>query len=253
MLTLTYEFKLQPNQKQVELIEQTLDVCRAVWNFALRERKDWLNSRKSPINACSIRQEYIIAADEPFPGYHRQAKNLTQAKKSNERLKAVNAQVLQQVLRTVDRAFTDMQARGFGFPRFKKQYQMRSYVYPQLGKDIIRGNQVKLPQLGWVKFRKSRDIPEGFNIKQARIVRKASGYFVMLSLQLDVDIPQPFPHGHPRGLDLGFDKFVATSDGEEIKRPRFLKTLQREIELLQRRLRNKEKGSKNRHKLNQKI
>ena len=126
-------------------------------------------------------------------------------------------------------------------------------VYPQLGKDIIRGNQVKLPQLGWVKFRKSRDIPEGFNIKQARIVRKASGYFVMLSLQLDVDIPQPFPHGHPRGLDLGFDKFVATSDGEEIKRPRFLKTLQRQIKLLQRRLRNKKKGSKNRHKLNQKI
>lgn len=24
-------------------------------------------------------------------------------------------------------------------------------------------------------------------------------------------------HGHPRGVDLGDDKFVATSDGEEIK------------------------------------
>lgn len=253
MLTLTYEFKLQPNQRQIELIEQTLDICRSVWNFALRERKDWLNSRKSPIDACSIGSEYIISADEPFPGYHQQAKNLTQAKKSNKRLKAVNAQVLQQVLRTLDRAFANMQARGFGFPRFKNKYRMRSYVYPQLGKEVVKGNSLKLPQLGWVRFRKSRDIPEGFKIKQARIVRKASGYFVMLSLQLDVDIPHPFPHGHPRGLDLGFDEFVATSDGEEIKRPRFLKTLQREIKLLQRRLRNKKKGSKNRHKLNQKI
>lgn len=99
----------------------------------------------------------------------------------------------------------------------------------------------------------SRPIPDGFVSKQARIVRKASGYFVMLSLQLDADVPSPMPHGHPRGLDLGFDKFVATSDGEEIKRPRFLKTLQRKLKLLQRRLKSKQKGSNNRHKLNQKI
>jgi putative transposase len=61
------------------------------------------------------------------------------------------------------------------------------------------------------------------------------------------------PHGHPRGIDLGYDKFVATSDGEEIKRPLFLKTLQRKLKLLQRRLKNKQLGSNNRHKLNQKI
>ena len=60
MLTLTYEFKLIPNKKQIEVIENTLDVCRSVWNYALRERKDWLKSRKSPVNACSLIQEYII-------------------------------------------------------------------------------------------------------------------------------------------------------------------------------------------------
>ena len=147
-----------------------------------------------------------------------------------------------------------MRAKGLGFPRFKNRYRLRSYVYPQLrGVETIRGNQIKLPQLGWVTFRKSRDIPEGFQAKQARVVRKASGYFVILSLQLEVDVPQPFPHGHPRGLDLGFDKFVATSDGLEVKRPQFLKSLQRKLKLLQRRLKNKKKGSNNRHKLNRKI
>jgi len=67
------------------------------------------------------------------------------------------------------------------------------------------------------------------------------------------NVPQPMPHSHPRGLDLGYDKFVATSDGEEMKRPRFLKTLQSKLKLLQRRLRNQQKSSSNRHKLNQKI
>ncbi len=253
MLTMTYEYKLEPNTEQVAIIEQTLDICRSVWNFALRQRKDWCASRKSPVNACSIHSEYIISADELFPNYHRQAKQLTIAKKIYPQLKEVHSQVLQQTLRTLDRAWDDMKARGFGFPRFKNKYRMRSFVYPQLGKKPVRKDAIKFPQLGWVKWRQSRPIPEGFEVKQARIVRKASGYFVMLSLQLDVNIPSPIPHGHPRGLDLGFDKFVSTSDGEEIKRPKFLRTLQSQLKLLQRRLKNKQKGSNNRHALNQKI
>ncbi|NEO38038.1 MAG: transposase [Moorea sp. SIOASIH] len=250
---MTYEYKLEPTAEQIESIEQTLDICRSVWNFALRQRKDWCASRKSPINACSIQSEYIISADEPFPNYHKQAKQLTQAKKLYPHLKTVHSQVLQQTLRTLDRAWDDMKARGFGLPRFKNKYRMRSFVFPQLGKDPIRDDGIKFPKLGWVKWRQSRPIPFGFQVKQARIVRKASGYFVMLSLQLNVNVSSPMPHGHPRGLDLGFDKFVATSDAEEIKRPRFEITLQRKLKLLQRRLKNKQKGSNNRHKLNQKI
>ena len=231
MLTLTYEYKLKPTAEQIAYIENTLNVCRLVWNFALGYRKDWCKSRKSPINACSIEREYIISVDEPFPNYHRQAKLLTEAKKDNTFLKSANAQVLQQTLRTLDRAWDDMKAKGFGTPRFKNKYRMRSFVFPQLNKNPISKKSIKLPGLKEVKWRMSRPIPDGFVPKQARVVRKASGYFVMVSLQLNVDVPQPMPHGHPRGLDLGFDKFVATSDGEEIKRPRFLKTLQRKLKL----------------------
>ena len=253
MLTLTYEYKLEPTSEQIESIENTLNVCRAVWNFALGLRKDWCKSRKSMVNACSIEREYIMSVDEPFPNYHVAAKQLTEAKKTNEFLKSANAQVLQQTLRTLDRAWDDMKARGFGFPRFKNKYRLRSFVFPQLNKNPISVDSIKLPGLKEVKWRMSRPIPDGFVPKQARIVRKASGYFVMLSLQLNVDVPNPLPHGHPRGLDLGYDKFVATSDGLEIKRPRFLKTLQYKLKLLSRRLRNQQKGSSNRHKLNQKI
>ncbi|CCQ66758.1 Phosphate transport system permease protein PstA (TC 3.A.1.7.1) [Crocosphaera watsonii WH 0402] len=47
--------------------------------------------------------------------------------------------------------------------------------------------------------------------------------------------------GHPLGIDLGLDKFLVTSDGELVDRPRFLNRLQRKRKLLQRRLRNKKK------------
>ncbi|MEH2207213.1 MAG: transposase [Nostoc sp.] len=253
MLTVTYEYKLKPTKQQIEDIENILTVCRKVWNYALRERKDWVNSRKCKVNACSLEYEYIIKADEPFPNYHVQAKKLTEAKKNNPELKNVNAQVLQQVLRTLDRAWEDMKSRNFGFPRFKKYFRMKSFVFPQLKGEIIKANRVKLPQLGWVKFHQSRPIPDGFAVKQARVVRRSSGYLVMLSLQLDVNVPDIIFYGHPIGIDVGLESFLATSDGQLIARPKFFNSLQCQMKLLQRRLKHKKLGSNNRKKLNTKI
>lgn len=254
MLNLTYEYKAIPTPEQIQLIEQTLTVCRKVWNFALRERKDWYASRKCAIDACSISIEYITPVDAPRPTYSQQCRELTIAKVNFPNLKTVHSQVLQQVLKRLEAAFVDMGRKGMGYPRFKNRYRMRSFVYPQLGRgELLRGNQIKLPQLGWMEYVKSREIPDGFVVKQVRVVRKASGYFLMLSLECNVNVPNLVPSGHPRGIDLGLDKFVATSDGEVIDRPRFLSSLHRKLKLLQRRLKHKKKGSSNRHKLNRKI
>jgi len=250
---MTWEFKLEPTAEQVLEIECILDVCRNVWNFALRERKDWLDSRKSPANACSIRQEFILPADAPFPSYARQCKSLTAAKVQFPKLKSVNAQVLQQVIRKLEASWESWRLKRSGLPRFKKPNRMRSFVFPQMLNNCISDKGIKLPQLGWVKVRWSREIPEKFEVKQALIVRKASGYFVMLSLQADVDIPETMPHGHPVGIDVGLEYFLSTSDGEQVKRPRFFDGLHRKLKSLQRRLKTKRKGSKNWLKLQNKI
>ncbi len=253
MITLTYGYKINPTPEQAALIEQTLEVCRKVWNYALRERKDWIDSRKCRIDACSLQSEYIIPVDAPYPGKSFQEKSLTVAKKTNEKLRGINAQVLQQVLRKLDTAFEDMKRKGFSFPRFKKFGRMRSFVYPQMLKEPLGQNWVKLPQLGKVEVNMHRPIPSGFELKQARIVKKASGYYVMLSLQLDVNVPDTPPQGYFLGIDVGLEKFLATSDGELIKRPLFFKALARKLKLLQRRLKHKKKGSKNKAKLVKKI
>ncbi len=253
MITLTYSYRINPTPDQAALIEQTLEVCRKVWNYALRERKDWINSRKCRIDACSIQSEYVIPADAPYPGKSFQEKSLTVAKKTNEELRGINAQVLQQVLRKLDTAFEDMKRKGFGFPRFKKFGRMRSFVYPQMLKEPLGRGWAKLPQLGKVNVNMHRPIPSGFELKQARIVKKASGYYIILSLQLDVNVPDTPPQGHPLGIDVGLEKFLATSEGGLIKRPLFFKALARKLKLLQRRLKHKKKGSKNKAKVAKKI
>ena len=86
---------------------------------------------------------------------------------------------------------------------------MRSFVYPQLDKaQFLKGNQIKLPQLGCLEYIKSRRIPDGFVVKQARIVPKASGYFVMLTLESPVSVADTVKSGYPVGIDLGFDQLL---------------------------------------------
>ncbi len=70
MLTLTYEYKLNPTPGQSQAFEQWLEIAQ-VYNYAFRERKDWVNSRKCSVNACSLKQEYILPADAPRPIQNR--------------------------------------------------------------------------------------------------------------------------------------------------------------------------------------
>lgn len=142
MLNPSYEYKLLLTQEQVQEVERTLEICCRVWNYALRERKNLLNASSCSVNACSILGEYIIDPSIPDPNYPRQCKALTAAKEQYPELTAVNAQMLQQVLRKPDTAFADRERQGKGFPRFKNRYRMRSFVFPQMLKNCWQGNDV---------------------------------------------------------------------------------------------------------------
>jgi putative transposase len=248
MLNLTYNYKLQPTTKQIELIEHNFDVCKSVWNHALYIRKLWYNSRSCKINQCSLFQEYIV---EPFeyPNYHVQSKELTEAKKTNEFLSSGNAQAMQQTLRKLDRAFNDMKSKGMGFPRYRKNLKS----FNVLGKFLIKDNYLIMPLLKSIKLRKSRDIPDGFKIKQVQIIKKASGYYANVMIELDINVVKPTPHGHALGIDVGIQSMIATSDGLVLPRPKFLDKALRKIKLLQKKLKQKTIGSNKWKKLQHRI
>jgi len=157
-------------------------------------------------------------------------------------LQRVNAQVLQQTLRRLEKAFVSMWEQNHGFPRFKKQGALRSLSFPQLGATFHQGNRFKLPVIGSIKFCQSRPMPQGAIVKQARVVRRSSGWYIMLTLKWDVSIPDIIPHGNPVGIDVGLTNLIATSNGLLIKRTRFFANAERKLKLLQQRVTRKKSG-----------
>ena len=165
----------------------------------------------------------------------------------------MQSQVLQDALKRLDKAFKFRQERGFGFPRFKKFGQYRSFVFPQFKANPVTGRQIKLPKIGGVRINLHRPLPDDFEVKQVRVVRKASGWYAQLILSADISIPSVTPHGDKIGIDLGLLSFLATSTGKMIARPKFFVQLQSKLKWLQRQLKDKVKGSNNYKKAQKQI
>ncbi len=253
MITYAYRYKIKPTQQQIRQFEQYLSICRSVYNFAHAERKAWLKSRKCLVDRCSISSEYIIPADTPFPGYHQQSAALTVAKTKLPHLKLVNAQCLQQVLKRLDRAwsnFFDMPSKGF--PKFRNVNRYRSFKFPKPNTVCLDTGRVKLPSIGWIRIRQSRPYPDGFVPKQLQVVKKATGYYLVIYFESPETVPDALPGKKSIGLDAGIESFVATPT-QLIKSPKFLIHSARKLKLLQRRLKHKIKGSNNWLKLQNKI
>ncbi len=123
---------------------------------------------------CSLEKEYILRADVPFPSYQLQQDALPKAKKEFAHLAKVHSQVLQTAVRRLHDTWENFQKRDFGFPRFKKFGQFKSFVFPQFKSNPITGHQIKLPKIGDVAINLHRPIPDGFLVKQAKPPRSAS-------------------------------------------------------------------------------
>ena len=242
---MNYRYRVYPTTAQEQLLKEWMDTCRVAYNYGLREIKDWCNSRKCMVDRCSISHEYIMPADRPFPSEVKQLNALPSAKKVFPRLGEVPSQVLQQALKQLHRAWEGFQKVGHGFPRFKKFGQFKSLLFPQFAKNPVTGVHITLPKLGLIPITLHRPIPNGFVVKQVRIINKADKWYASINIQCDVNVPDPSPHGHPIGVDVGLSNFLATSDGLIVKSPKFLKVILRKLKLLQRRLSRKKKRSKN--------
>jgi putative transposase len=113
----TFKYRLYPNRQQRERLQATLQVCRELYNAALQERRDGYRMAKAKLN------------------YYSQASQLGDIKAIRPDVASLHSQVLQDVLRRVDKAIQSFFLRVKrhqtpGFPRFQGRDRYDSY---QLG------------------------------------------------------------------------------------------------------------------------
>lgn len=127
-------------------------------------------------------------------------------------------------------------------PRFKPVHKYKSFSYNEVGKNVIRGNTIKIAGSCY-KFFKSRDV-EG-KIKLLTVKRDNLGDFYVY-LICEVEQNEVLARmGKSVGFDFGLKKFLTSSDGYDIVSPLFFKQNSNLLKNASRRLSHKIKGSNN--------
>lgn len=231
-----YKYKLKPTRQQLLVFFQFAGARRYIYNRGLSERQKAYEATGKTLS------------------YFDQNKELTILKEQSDTpwLSDIHSQVLQQSLKDLDRAFTNFfrrvkQGQPPGFPRFKKKGQGESFRFPQGVK--VEGTQVYLPKIGWVKFRKSRDL-QG-TIQETTILQEGKDWYISFSCEIEAPTPQPPPLDEERaiGIDVGLTHFATTAATSQntiqhIENPRFLQKHLKRLRYLSRQLSKKVKKSK---------
>lgn len=223
-----YRYRLYPNKKQRELIHKTIGCCRFVYNYYLNKRIEIYQNEGKTLN------------------YNACANDLPNLKQQYQWLREVDSIALQQALKDLDNAYNNFFNNGHGFPKFKsKKNPKQSYRTQNVNNNIrIERNKIKLPKLGWVKFRNSRNF-SGRIVSCTITKTNTDKYFI--SVLVEEEIQQLPPTDKVISFDLGIKYYLVTSEGEIVENPKTLYKYERKLAKLQRKLAKKQKGS-NRYK-----
>ena len=211
-------------------LDQTLSLCQNLYNSALEHRI------------------YLYKHGEIKVNYYDQANELKAIKLDLPEYKTVHSQVLQDVLKRLDKAYQAFfrrikQGDTAGFPRFQSYKRYNSFTYAQSGFGLS-GNHLKLSKVGNIKVKLHRPI-EGV-MKTCTVIRKNGKYYVCFTCEVEAQvIPLTY---QDVGIDMGIKEFCITSDGELKPNPKHYRETEAKLKKQQRSVSRKKKGSNRRKK-----
>lgn len=202
------QLKLRLTPKQEQQLDGWLWNLTAVWNWAIKK----------------------IGADAGDGVYHSPFDFQSILSGHSEKLD-IPSHTIQGILSQAHGAWKRCFKKASGKPKLKgKRNRLCSIPFPDPIKAPV-GNYIKLPVLGKVRFHKMA-LPDG-KIKCARIIKRASGWY--LCLFIDADRAKIERKGHARvGIDPGFTHLLTLSTGEKVTHPREMEAAERRIAQAQR-------------------
>jgi putative transposase len=215
-------YRAYPTPEQAERLAGWGHSCRAVWNLALAQRQHLYRHRG-----------YTLRAVE-------QCAQLTRARADLPWLADLPAQLAQQVFRQLDRAYDNWwnPQHPAVAPTFRKRSTGLVVPFPGQAVKVRKLNrrwaQVRLPKIGWVRFRLSRSL--GGVVRNATVSRDGLGWHVSFGVATDTE--PAAPNGLPGcGVDFGVacSAYVSDETGPRLLPPTLPAGEQRRLLGLERR------------------
>jgi len=220
----TFKIRLYPNVAQIVLLYKTFGCCRKLYNTFLS-----LKQQKQPVPT-----ESVFKSEFPY-------------------MKEVDSIALQQSRLRLQTAYDNFfkslkgQRKGskIGPPKFKsKRNEFQSYKSINVNENIqinFESRQIKLPKIGWVKFRDNRIFSARIN---SVTVSRDPAHRFHASILIDKSVPQN--KACPEkvlGFDMSLQHLIVDSSGNKTDYPRYFRKNEDKLAWEQRKLSRKQKAS----------
>lgn len=235
-----YKTEINPTSEQIQRINQTIGVCRFVYNFYLAHNKDIYTKEKKFISGMEFSKWLNNDFIPNNPEY--------------KWIKEVSSKAVKQSIMNGEKAFKRFFKGKSKFPKFKKKkvQDIKAY-FPKNNKTdwAIERHRLKIPTIGWVKLKEKGYIPANRIVKSGTISMKAERYYVSVLVEEDIQI-QNNNTNQGIGIDLGIKDFAIVSNTEKpfenINKTQSVKKLEKKLKREQRKLSRKYESLKIRNK-----
>ena len=226
-------YRLQPSSAQEAALLEHCGHARFIWNLAVEQQSHWRPGRKAA------------------PGFAEQCRQLTEAREAFAWLAAGSVVVQQQALKDHAQAMANFFNGTHRRPRWRKAGRDEGFRVVAVKADHVRRlsrnvGEVKVPKVGWVRFRWSRAVPDG--VKSYRITRDAAGRWHVAFAAIPEPIGAP-GRGEVVGVDRGVAVSAALSTGELLNVSGLTGPERERLLRLQRKLAKAKRGSNRRSKV----
>ena len=139
-----FKFELMPNGQQMRKMSQFAGMCRFVFNQALALQKENHEAGNKFLNYAALTKHLTVWRNSPETAWLSQGPSQAQ----------------QQTLKDLEKAYKNFFEKRAAFPQFKRKGDNCSFRFPdpkQFKLDEPNA-RIFLPKLGWIRYRKSRNI-----------------------------------------------------------------------------------------------
>lgn len=138
-------YRMYPSETQQESLLSHCAHARFVWNLAVEQQSYWHRYRG------------------PAPTHLERNRQLTEARREFDWLRAGSQTVQQQALRDFDQAMRNFFSGTHRRPTWRKRHLHNGFRVVATGPDDVRRlnrrwAEVKVPKIGWVRFRWTRPV-----------------------------------------------------------------------------------------------
>lgn len=241
-----YKTEINPNNKQIQKINQSFGICRYLYNSYLAKNKE--NYELFKAGKIDKKDTFVSAND-----FDKYINNNVKTQNEFNWINNCGSKARKKAICNAETAYKRFFKGESKFPQFKKKSKSDVKLYFPKNNTTdwkIERHRINIPTLKWIKLKEFGYIPSNAKVVSGTVSKHADRYYVSVVCEVEFITVKRYKT-ESIGIDLGLKDFAIYSNGtvkKNINKTSKMKKLEKKLKREQRKLSRKYESLKQKNK-----